>query len=129
MKTDATQSGLIKLAEGKAKISYGTFETIGFFSVIKFKENWKILGAYKYNHNSTTTVTPDDTNVFNESVVNGDPALASWSMRTLNFALEYEKEYSNKTISAGITIDVPLNGKYIFDTKMYGTGASISYEW
>jgi hypothetical protein len=129
MKTALEQSGLLKLAQGETKVSYGIFGSVGFHSVWKIKENWTLAWAYKYNTQASTKLKPTNTDIFNEDVVNSDPPLASWYMNVLNLFFEYEKEWNNKTISAAITIDLPLGGKYIFDTKMFGTGASIAFKW
>lgn len=129
MFTHSAQNGLIKLGRGDAKVNYGTFVTIGMFSTIKFKEYWTLMAAYKYNHKTRAHVTPEDTTTFDVDIVNHDPILNSWTMRVLNLALEYEQEKGNRVIKAGLSIDMPLNGRNNFDTKMFGTGFYIAYHW
>lgn len=132
MKTSKKQNGLIKLAQGMASVVPGTIWTLGcYFKMDHFTPRLSFTFAYRFDEQRRTRISPIDKEIFNYNIVNCDNTLLGWTMHSLNFIFEYDLATCHDINQPHIEafINLPISGKRIFKTEMYGAGIGIDYTW
>ncbi len=131
MKTGLYQSGLIKLAKGKAKIDRGSLWNAGIF--IKADHIYRglsFLFGYIFSKQNSIDISPCD-DCFSSAIANSDEMLKGWKMHTLNFLAEYDftKEDSTVGTRIGLFYNLEIGGKRLFKTNMVGGNFGIDITW
>jgi hypothetical protein len=132
MKTSVDQSGLIKLAQGRAKVDKGTiWEAEGYFKADHIVRGFSLLFAYSFVTEGKDTLTPQKCSLFCPDIVNTDASLASWNMHTIHARAEYDFTKEHSRVGTRITFfyDFPISGKRIFRTGMVGGHCGIDIAW
>lgn len=132
MKTDCAQSGLIKLAQGCAKIAKGPLWDIGsYIKIDHARQALSFILGYTYANKTSDTLHPYDTTVFKSSIVNSDELYKGWAMHTLHILLEYDLNQEEKKVGPriGITYNQALDGKRIFKTSLWGGSLGLDIQW
>ncbi len=131
MKTAEKQSGMIKLYKGCAKEHKGTLWDFTLFAKADHMPGpLSFLLGYSYTHKRRDYLTPQDTNV-QETIVNTDPQLWGWTMHTIHLELEWDFTEKENVLGPHLAalINIPVRGKNIFDTTMFGLDIGIDCSW
>lgn len=131
MKTDNRQNGFLKLQQGEAREKLGTKFDVNA-AVCAHGYLLDTLGGYiqyRYERQGTTTLTPVDTTIFNETTVNNDESLKAWQRHTLIFGLSYTPEYDYEyfTPRFALSYSQPVSGKRIFNAFSLSGSAGINF--
>ena len=67
----------------------------------------------------------------NYSNISNDPRLEGWSMHTIQLMLEYDAAQEDKKTHPRISLvaNIPIAGKRIFETTIYGLDAGVEMTW
>ena len=133
MKTDLSQRGQIKLAQGLANVEKGNIWNIGAFAKSDHMPwGFSVVLAYQYSCEQRTIVIPQNTLIFDYNTVNSDNVLAGWSMHTINVSFEYdlavEKDKQNLP-HLRLNFDIPFDGKYVFKNTMFSGTLGVDWQW
>ena len=134
MKTNANQSGFIKLAEGQAKTDFGAMWDIGLDAKFDhFYKGLSFLLGYSYTNKGSNDLTPSNTTIFSSSTVNSDSGLYTWRQHVIHLLAEYDFGVHIKSKKWGARLnafyDFPIGGKNIFSTNMYGGGIGLDLQF
>jgi hypothetical protein len=142
LKTDADQSGIIKLASGDVSVHKGPLIHTGlYFKADHFGHGFSFTTAYSFASQQKSHLSPDFAKAssgrlcnpaqFNCAIINSDPELAGWNMHTFNFILEYDFAREGDKIGnrVGFFYNLEIAGKRTFNTNiaggMYGIDISL----
>jgi hypothetical protein len=133
LKTDADQSGIIKLASGNASVHRGPLVHTGLYlKADHFGHGFSFTSAYSFASQQKSHLKACDSTQFNCAIINSDPTLAGWNMHTFNFILEYDfaREGNKVGNRIGVFYNLEIAGKRTFNTNvaggMYGLDISLS---
>lgn len=132
MKTHQKQSGLFKLACGRASIHQGTlWEAGGYLKADHIIRGFSLLFGYSYVNQQADMLTAADPRVFPCTVINSDEMYDRWKMHTIHVRAEYDftQEHSWVGPRIGIFYNQPVGGKHIFRTGMAGGECGIDIAW
>ena len=134
MRTNANQTGFIKLGEGLAKVERGTLWDIGGYAKIeRFFKGLSGYVGYSFNNKERDDLSPQNTTIFSNSVVNDDKQYRDWHMHTMHLMLEYDFAFhiTKRTLAPTVDVhyDFPIGGKRVFSTNMYGGGLGANFRW
>lgn len=132
MKTDINQSGIIKLAKGRAKVHKGTiWEAGAFLKADHFFRGLSCLFGYSFVAEQDSEICPQDCDTFSTTIVNSDEMFKRWQMHTIHLRAEYDftKEYSRVGTRVSFFYDYPFQGERIFRTSMIGGHFGIDIAW
>jgi hypothetical protein len=133
VKTDAAQSGIIKLASAHVSDHRGPLINTGlYFKADHVGHGVSVTAAYSYalqqkGHVRLQNATP----LNNSAYVNSDPMLAGWNMHTLNFLAEYDfaREGSSVGNRIGLFYNLQVAGERVFTTNVVGGMYGIDISW
>lgn len=129
LKTDYAQSGLIKLARGTAHVHPGTiWETNLYLKADHMLCGFSFLLGYSYATKNHDTITPLNTALFNQAIINTDEEFLGWQMHTLNFLFDYDfAKYEKPYLPhAGFFYNLIVGGKRIFNTNVGGLAMGVT---
>jgi hypothetical protein len=132
MKTNINQSGFIKLAEGTACVHKGALWNVGFFAKADhICRGLSLLFGYTFAQQQADHVTPTNTTVFNEAVVNSDAMFQGWRMHTINFLVDWDftQEYMTYGPRIGFLYNLQIAGKRTFNTSIVGGDIGVDIAW
>ncbi len=148
VKTDLSQTGLIKLAKAKAKIEKGLIWDISaYFKADHFAKGLSLLFGYTFARKRGDTIKEFDCRYNDETCKNNacfvnpccvDPCIAStdcawrgWHMHTLHFIVEYD--FAKEGCFFGPRISFFYNkqfgGNRVFKTDMVGSNLGLDITW
>ena len=134
IKTDAAQSGIIKLAHTRISDHRGSLVDVGLYvKADHIGHGVSVTAAYSFASQQKSHVTPlscpspDVTT----NVINNDATLAGWNMHTLNFSAEYDCAREGESVGnrIGIFYNLQVAGKRVFDTNVVGGLYGIDISW
>lgn len=133
MKTAQAQNGLIKLAEGAAKVDKGNIWQFGTF-IKSDHVPWglSLVLAYAYSTEQRTLVSPNDRTTYNYNIVNSDSTLQGWTMHVINTSVEYDfaVEESKKHLPRlRMNFDIPFAGKQAFRNTFFSGTVGFDFVW
>lgn len=123
LKTDLNQEGFIKLAMGTASVHQGTiWEANAYVCADHVLCGLSFLAGYSFATQNKWYVSPDDTFLFPEIVVNSDEQFSGWKMHTINLLLDYDfATYDHPWYPhLGFFYNVVIGGQRIFNTNVGG---------
>ncbi len=137
LKTSANQNGFIKLAQGRVTRKLGNIWDIGtFVKADHVFSGFSLIFGYTYQAQEATTLTSkplstDTAAIFSDSVINGDGALQKWNMHELFVSADYDFAKEGRWFNPHLTFfySVPVAGKRIFNTQMFGGVAGANITW
>lgn len=137
MKTDSTQSGMIKLAKGSANVSFGPIWDIGLFvKADHMRDLISIIIGYTFARKECDTLCPLNCDaltppIFDSNIVNTDQMYYGWQMNTMNFVMEFDftKEDCGLGPRLGLIANVNMGGKRIFKTNTFGGYVGLDLAW
>ena len=129
----ATQNraGFIHLAAGKTLEKLGDHRSIvGFITFMPpFVQNLTLLAALGKQQRSHRTWCPQDTYAFPSEIVNA-PGSGTFTMNILHLKAVYKLAYFKKIVpQIELLTDIPISGKHIFNTSIYGGGLGMHINW
>jgi hypothetical protein len=136
MKTDVGQSGMIKLAQGRATVSMGPIWDMGLYAKADHLNNlMSILVGYTFARKECDSICPlscDGTpSLFDPEIVNTDPQYAGWQMNTINFLLELDFTRENRRLGPrlGFIYNLNAGGKRVFKNNTAGGYVGLDVAW
>lgn len=123
LKTAPSQSGIITLAKGDAKVKPGPIFIGGaFIKADHFMRGLSLTLGYSYARKNSDRVLPCDTCFSCESVASNDGRFLGWQMQTINVLLEYDftKEGQMAGAHLGFFYNAEISGERVFKTNMAG---------
>jgi len=132
MKTGPEQSGIIKLAKGKAKEEEGTLWHTGtYLKADHILRGLSFLFGYSYASKNRNYLTPCDADKYPPSTVNTDEMLFAWNMHTIHVWLEYDFAKENSMFGPRISFfyNRPVGGKRVFTTDIFGGNVGLDIAW
>lgn len=129
MKTNTTQNGFIKLAQGAAREDLGIVWDAGtFLKADHIVGGFSLMVGYNYAAQEDTTLAPVNISTFASATVNDDETLKKWRMHTVSVMAEYDfaKEGKKWNPKVGIFYNHPVAGKRIFNTNTVGGNAGLN---
>lgn len=136
MKTDIAQSGMIKLAKGRACVSLGPIWDVGLYSKIDhIRDIVSIMLGYTFVHKACDTLCPlscDGTpTIFDPQIVNTDPAYGGWQMNTMHFLLELDFTKEDRRVGPriGFIFNANAGGKRVFKNNTVGGYVGLDVAW
>jgi len=134
LKTNTSQSGFIKLAEDNTKVDKGTLWDLGaYLNFDHFFKGLSALAGYSYNRKEHDELSPVNTSLFTDNIVNSDNQYKEWEAHVIHLMLEYD--FGNDIKDTGfaprvnIHYDFPVDGKNIFATDVFGGGIGLDIKW
>ena len=131
IKTDATQSGIIKLTCADVSDHRGPLVNTGFyFKADHVGHNVSVTAAYSFASQHKNYLT-SPTTFANCSVINTDETLKGWNMHTLNFLAEYDFAREGYSVGnrIGLFYNLQVAGSRVFDTNVFGGTYGIDISW
>lgn len=121
IKTDIMQSGLIKLAQTRAKVDPGSLLNIQLY--LKADHVTHGLSAYliyHFNYREPTTIINKGDQEFDKIAIASDQAYHSWRMHSMQFGLEYDcaTKLSDIGPRLGLFYNHVIDGKRIFNADL-----------
>ncbi len=134
VKTNINQSGFIKLQEALVDRKLGSIWDIGvFLKADHFAKGFSFLVGYTFQQQEATTLTPDDANypTLSSTVVNSDEALQKWNMHQIQINADYDFAKEGRWFNPHLAFfySVPVAGKRIFNTQMFGGVFGANMTW
>lgn len=133
MKTDAHQSGWIKLASDHCvEVEKGTiWEAGGYLKADHVVHGLSLTFGYSYVTEQSDHLSAPNCAIFDPCVINSDQMFAHWKMHTLNLRAEYDFTTEESWIGPRITFfyDYPITGERIFRTAMIGGHCGVDIAW
>ena len=136
MKTDINQSGMIKLAQGNARVSLGAIWDIGLFAKADHMADLiSLIIGYTFAQQQNTTLCPQncpgENTIFQTEIVNCDSMYKGWQMNTINFLaeLDFTKEDRRFGPRVGFIYNANAGGKRVFKNNTIGGYAGIDVSW
>lgn len=132
LKTDITQSGIIKLESGNVSIHKGPLIHTGlYFKADHFGHGFSFTTAYSFASQQKSHLTPKNSVQFDRTIINSDPIFAGWNMHTFNFILEYDfaREGNNVGNRVGLFYNLEIAGKRTFNTNIAGGMYGLDFSW
>lgn len=132
IKTDALQSGLIKLACAPVSDHRGPLINTGcYFKADHVGHNVSVTAAYSFASQKKSHLTPKNNNLVDCNIINSDETLKGWNMHTINFLAEYDfaREGYNVGNRVGLFYNLQVAGSRVFDTNMFGGTYGIDVSW
>lgn len=137
MKTDISQSGMIKLAKGFANVSLGPIWDFGAYAKADhMRDILSIIIGYTFARKECDTLCPLNcdniaTPVFDCQIVNTDQMYYGWQMNTFNFLAELDFTQENHRIGPrlGFIANVNAGGKRVFKNNTYGGYLGFDIAW
>lgn len=132
MKTDACQSGIIKLAKGCAKVEQGSLWDVGgYMKADHLGQGLSFLFGYTYANKSKDTLCPTNTKFFDPMIVNTDAQYQGWDMHTIHLLVEYDftREGMRFGPRIGFIFNANVGGKRNFKTDMVGGYGGLEIAW
>jgi len=121
VKTDERQNGFFKLTKARIDFDPGSILDLDlYFKADHFAKGLSFLGAYSYNHQKTSCLTPKNKQMVDARIINTDSLYASWNMHIIHFMVEYDfaKRLSEIAPRIGFFYNHIIGGKRIFDTNI-----------
>lgn len=133
MQTAIAQKGIINLTSGLAKVEMGNIWQFGtFIKSDHMPWGMSILLAYSYSAEQRTCLNPQNTAIFDRTIVNADQTLFGWHMHTINTSIEYdfaiEPEKQNFP-RLRMNFDIPIAGKNIYKTMIFSGTIGCDFVW
>jgi len=131
LKTAFDQSGLIKLASGKAIIDRGVVWNAGLFAKADhICRGISFLLGYSFaqqNKDTLTTCNP----CFDACIANSDETLQGFNMHTIHLWAEYDFTQSDACggVRVALFYNNQIGGKRIFKTNVIGGDVGIDFTW
>jgi hypothetical protein len=132
MKTNSTQNGFFKFAQGAAREDLGNLWDIGtYLKADHIFGGFSLMVGYNYTAQEDTTLAPVDTSTFVSATVNNDEMLKKWRMHAVNVAAEYDFAQEGQCYNPkiGFFYSHPVAGKRIFNTNVFGGNAGLNITW
>ncbi|HSC24819.1 MAG TPA: hypothetical protein VLB80_01210 [Candidatus Babeliales bacterium] len=132
LKTDTSQSGLIKLASGNVSVHKGPLINSGIYcKADHVGHGVSCTIAYSFASQQREHLTQNSPIEFNRTIINSDSMLAGWNMHTFNFALEYDFTQENDTVGnrIGLFYNLQVAGKRTFNTNCAGGSYGLDISW
>lgn len=123
LRTSPEQEGMIKLARDWADITPGLQWRIGeFFKFDHLIYGFSFTFGFSHTRQNRTCVAPVDTQLYNETIVNNDSQLLSWSMHVFHFVIECDfATFKHPTMPhLAFSIDHSFAGKRVTDATIFG---------
>lgn len=123
LKTDFNQAGFIKLAVGRASIHPGTiWEANAYMIADHVLCGLSFLAGYSFATQNKWYVSPEDSVLFPENIVNSDEQFLGWKMHTINLMLDYDfATYDHPWYPhLGFFYNIVIGGERIFNTNVGG---------
>jgi len=123
MKTACEQSGMIKLAKGRATVDPGLIvQAGGYVQADHVVRGLSLTVGYSFSHRGDDKVCPCDTETFNTFIASSDEMFKRWKRHTLHFKAEYDftKEDSRFGPRIGLFYNWHLKGERTFKTNTVG---------
>lgn len=130
VQTAQDQSGFIKLEKIMARTKHGNIFTTGiYFEADHFMKGYSLLVSYQYNKQYQTKIQPINNTNLNQEFIDADPMFQGFSMNNVNIYFEWDFasiEHPNAP-HIRVSLDIPFNGRNIFDTKIGAFTWGIDY--
>lgn len=129
LKTDVNQTGFIKLAIGNASVHPGTiWEANAYVMADHIVCGLSFLAGYSFATQNKWYVTPKDSVLFPEIIVNSDEQFLGWKMHTINLLLDYDfASYDHPWYPhLGLFYNIVIGGERIFNTNVGGVECGIN---
>jgi hypothetical protein len=131
IKTDAAQSGIIKLASADVSDHRGSLTHTGLYlKADHVGHNVSVTAAYSFAIQQKSNLKPYNSD-FSVPIINSDPMLNGWKMHTLNFLAEYDFARDGKRVGnrVGLFYNLQVAGSRVFDTNVVGGSYGIDISW
>lgn len=131
LKTAPDQSGLIKLAKGRAKIDRGTLWTAGLYAKADHVcRGFSWIVGYSFAKQDKDTITPCCP-CFDICIANSDETLRGFTMHTVHLWAEYDFTQDDACAGARVAFfyNAQVGGKRIFETNMIGGALGLDFTW
>ena len=132
MKTDVSQNGFIKLAEGTAQVSRGPLWcTAVFAKADHVVRGLSLLVAYSFAQQIKSTLKPTNSAVFNTEIVNNDALFDGFEMHVVHFGADYDFTDYDTCWGAqiGFYYDLQVGGRHVFKNNMVGGTFGLNIAW
>jgi hypothetical protein len=133
VKTNAAQSGILKLACAPVSDHRGPLINTGFYvKADHVGHGVSVTAAYSFASQQKSHLKPKNSVLFDYcAIINTDSMLAGWNMHTLNFMAEYDFAREGSTIGnrIGLFYNLQVAGSRVFDTNMIGGTYGIDIAW
>lgn len=132
IKTDTTQSGIIKLACAQVSDHRGPLINTGFyFKADHVGHGVSVTAAYSFASQQKNHLTPQSSALLSDNIINSDSMLKGWNMHTLNFLAEYDFAREGSTVGnrIGLFYNLQVAGSRVFDTNMFGGTYGVDISW
>ncbi len=134
VKTDINQSGFIKLQEANVERKLGSIWDAGaYLKADHFAKGFSLMLGYTFQQQEATTLMPDDANyqTLSYAVVNSDAALQKWNMHQIQVNADYDFAKEGRWFNPHLALfySVPVYGKRIFNTQMFGGVLGANMTW
>ncbi len=130
MKTDCLQSGLIKLAQGVARVEPGAiWEFNAYLLADHVVCGFSLLLGYSFANKNCDTIRPENLAIFDPTIVNNDPEFFGWKMHTINILADYDlAHYDCPWLPhVGFFYNIVVGGRRIFNTNVGGFEVGINF--
>jgi hypothetical protein len=132
IKTDAAQSGIIKLACANVSDHRGPLINTGFYlKADHVGHGVSVTAAYSFASQQKSHLTPQNSTLLDCGIINSDAMLKGWNMHTINFLAEYDFAREDSTVGnrIGLFYNLQVAGSRVFDTNMFGGTYGVDISW
>lgn len=132
LKTDAQQSGFIKLTCADVSIHKGPLMNTGiYFKADHVGHGFSFTTAYSFALQASDKLTPKNNTHVDPTIINSDSSLKGWNMHTINFVAEYDfgREGSKVNNRIGLFYNLQIAGKRTFNTNIFGGTYGLDIGW
>jgi len=132
LKTNVSQSGIIKLAQDEVSVHKGPLINTGiYFKADHVGHGFSVSTAYSFALQQKSKLTPKNPALFDPTIINSDEILKKWNMHTFNFTLEYDFTREGQKIGnrIGLFYNLQIAGVRTFNTNMVGGTYGLDISW
>jgi len=132
MQTDLQPNDVTAFIKGKACEHSGPIvQAAAYAKADHLVRGFSLLTGYSFTQKAHDCLTPCDTKLFTQRIVNQDPRLQGWEMHVIHLFAEYDFTQEDMQFGprVGLFYNHPFAGKRIFITNMTGGTIGLDIDW